>query len=397
MIHVEEAQKIILDSTKLRATKNANINDCLGNTLAEDIHASLNQPPFNRVAMDGIAINFDTTLGSLKDYKIEGVQAAGSAQLKLENDKNCIEVMTGAILPEGTNTVIPYEQVEINDGVATIITETMTLFQNIHSMGVDYKKGDLLLKKNTKITAPIKAVIASQGNAEVKVFQTPKIAIISTGSELVELGNDIKEYQIYKSNTYAIDHELRANNYTDNDMIHIPDTPEDTEKILKDCLEKYDLLVLTGGVSKGKFDYVPDTLNKLGVEKHFHKIKQKPGKPMWYGTFNEKQIFALPGNPVSCLICLNRYVLPAISKSYSNELKTEYATLTADVNFKREFSLFKAVEVEMNEKGNLLATPVQSNGSGDFYSLSFSDGYVELPADKQVFKAGETFKYFKWS
>lgn len=397
MISSQKALEIVLSTTPEREIEEKHINKCVGSILAENIYAKRNQPPFNRVAMDGIAIHYNSQESILDSYTIEGVQAAGSPQLELKDQKGCIEVMTGAMLPAGCNTVIPYERTTIENGKASINLDSIEEWQNIHKMGSDYKKDELLIKKHTKITAPVKAVIASQGSSKVSVFKTPAIAIVSTGSELVEQDSPVEDYQIYMSNNHAIDHELKAYGLNDNHLIHISDSKDETEKILKSCLEKYDIIILTGGVSKGKFDFVPDALLKLEVEKHFHKIKQKPGKPMWYGTYKNKQVYGLPGNPVSCLINLNRYVLPALNKSCGATSKSYYATLDEDVTFKKDFTLFKPVTIQSDRSGHLIATPVKSNGSGDFYSLSLSDGYLELPAESSTFDKGTTYKFFPWN
>jgi len=394
MINVKRASDIIQSSSKLSSVESIALDQAQKRILAKDILATREQPPFDRVAMDGIAIYFDTVIN--KEYPTQGIQAAGSPQLTLANKENCIEVMTGSILPVGCNCVVPYEKIDINNQIATINETALKIYQNIHPKGSDYNKGDTLIKSHTIINSPVSAIIASQGTPKVDVFKTPKLAIISTGSELVDLGESAKEYQIYMSNSYAIETELHNFGIHNCTRVHISDDPKTTHTKIEDCLNNYDILILTGGVSKGKFDYVPETLNQLGVEKLFHKIEQKPGKPMWYGTFENKQIFALPGNPVSSLVCLRRYVIPSLFKNIQSKMLTQKCILTKDIHFKKKFTLFAPVTVSGSDDAELRATPIKGNGSGDFFSLGNSSGFVELPPNKEVFKKGEIYSYYEW-
>ena len=395
MINVSEADDFILNSTPIFEEEIIDIELSMGRILFQDISSIRNQPPFHRVTMDGIAINSNNKRNV---YKIEDVQAAGSPRLNLKSQDNCIEVMTGAALPHGCDCVIPYEQVLISkeNESASIKTEDIIEMKYIHLEASDYKKGNTLLTKGTLITSPVVAILASQGKREVSVFKRPKIAVISTGSELVELNSEVLPHQIYMSNSYAITSELEKFGIQSIKRIHIVDDKDSTEKKIKELLYGNDILIITGGVSMGKFDYIPEVLSKLGVEKIFHKIKQKPGKPMWYGIKDHKQIFALPGNPVSCLVCLRRFVIPSLIKSQGYKVKEMYGELAKKVEFNKDFTLFKPVTTSYSKGGQLLLTPVESNNSGDFYSLGKSDGFVELPGEKIVFNKAESYKYYPW-
>ena len=396
MISVNEAIKKILDTTPLTPTEKVNICEINKRVLSQKIIATRDQPPFNRVAMDGIAINIKYK--NKIEFKIEGIQAAGAKQLELKNTENCIEVMTGASLPSNTNCVIRYEDTEIVDGIAKIQPNlNLYEYKNVHTQGSDYKENDELIASNTMINSTHIAIIASQGTSEVEVYKRPKIAIISTGDELVELNKKVEPHQIYLSNSYAIANLLKEFNFVDVSRHHIIDEFEKTKSQIEKIKSENDILILSGGVSMGKFGYIPKALNELGVKKHFHKIKQKPGKPMWYGTDeNSKQIFALPGNPVSCLVCLRRYVIPSLFKRLNLTSDMHKVILTEPVSLKKEMTLFKAVSVK-NLKANLSATPLISNGSGDFNSLARSTGFIELPAEKTDFPAGEALNYFSWT
>jgi molybdopterin molybdotransferase len=395
MITVEEAQKIIIDTTSRAKTQKVPISQSNQRVLAEDIYASRNQPPFDRVTMDGIAINSESMT---TEYIIQGVQAAGQPQLELINKSMCIEVMTGAVLPQNTDCVIPYENIKIERDTKTakVDIEDIISMNNIHKQSSDYKEGDLLVKTGTVITSPVCAVIASQGNSSVTVYKLPTIAIISTGSELIDLDQQVLPYQIFMSNSYAIESELKRFGINNIKKIHIPDNKKETESQIQEALNEFDIIILTGGVSKGKFDYIPDTLTELGVKRNFHKVSQKPGKPMWYGTKENKQVFALPGNPASCLVCLRRYVIPALEKQTNKKSAPTFCRLKKQITFKKNFTLFAAVKAEFNTNGNLEAEPVINNGSGDFYAVGQSTGFIELPPDQEIFSKDEIFPYYSW-
>jgi molybdopterin molybdotransferase len=394
MLSVNEAFKIILSTSIKLEIEEIKINDATNRTLAQDIISTRQQPPFDRVAMDGIAIHINKPIAD--QYKIEGIQPAGSPQLTLINLDNCIEVMTGAILPKNCNCVIPYEKINIHEGYASLANKEIKLFQNIHKKGHDYNKDTLIINKMKLITSPIQAIIASQGNSRVQVFKQPSIFIISTGSELVELDEKIEQHQIYMSNSYAIESELIAQGFSNISRIHIVDDYQVTLNKIKQCLDKAELLILTGGVSAGKFDFVPQVLKELEVNEGFHKVKQKPGKPFWYGTKDNKQIFALPGNPVSCLATLRRYVIESLKHSMGQENKPVYATLDSKVEFSRRFTLFQPVSLVSTKEGSSIAKPIKGNGSGDFYSLGESTGFLELPENESIYEQGQSYRYFAW-
>ena len=241
-----------------------------------------------------------------------GIQKAGCAPKTLSSFNNALEVMTGAILPFGANTVIPYERFSIEEGRAYLQKGyTPRQGANIHVQGSDHAKGDVLLSVGTKLTPASVALIAGLGNREALVSQLPSVAIVSTGDELISPGRACKKWQIWRSNTYGIYAELVRLGYTDSHMksFHVRDNKEDMITTLSSLLQTFRILILSGGVSMGKYDFIPTALEELGVTKIFHKVKQKPGKPLYFGIGKEGQnIFGLPGNPVSSLVCMRRYI-----------------------------------------------------------------------------------------
>lgn len=398
MIDVKTAEELVARYCINLSNESIQLENLEGRILSEPIYSVRKQPPFDRIAMDGIAIRFEKI--SNNKFIIEGVQKAGSPALELKNMDGAIEVMTGAVLPIGVDTVIPYERISIENEVAKIHDGVeVNKAQNIHFEGSDYKSGDVLLEKGLKLNSAAIAIIASQGSTKASVVKYPKLAIVSTGDELVEPGKDCEAWQIWRSNAYALKAELKSFGVSDDkiSLFHLEDSEQAVYNSIKEILDTHDGLIISGGISMGKYDFVQNVMSDLKVKEIYYKIKQKPGKPMYFGRAQGGQvIFALPGNPVSALVCMRRYVIPSLNKSLENLEKSIEVILSEDVSFKKEFTFFKAVNLSSCE-GKLMAKPLKSNGSGDFSSLAASDGFIELPADKELFKAGEVFKFFPWS
>jgi molybdopterin molybdotransferase len=394
MISTKEALDFILDSTPAGKMETICIEDALDRVLAEDIFASRSYPPFDRVTMDGIAIS---SLANAKEFKVQSITKAGEKTQKLSQTDSCIEVMTGCPLPSGCDTIIPYEEVEIKNKIAKIINPSYEYKNFIHDKASDYKKDDLLIKKNTPITSAVLGIIASQGIRKVKVYALPRISIISSGNEIKELGEQIQEHEIYRSNPYMLERELKGLAKFEINKFHTEDNLEETIKTLAKALDQSDLIIVCGGVSKGKFDYIPAALEKLEVKKIFHRVSQRPGKPLYYGTKGEKQIFGLPGNPVSALVCLRKYVISSVEKQMGLAALQINGILTKSIEFKNDLTYFVAVSASFDPNGRLLLTPIETNTSGDFNSLCHSSGIIELPKDRHIFSPGESFLYYPWN
>ncbi|RLA65596.1 MAG: molybdopterin molybdenumtransferase MoeA [Epsilonproteobacteria bacterium] len=397
MTSVEQAQNAIFAGLIQSNSQNQDLTDWPGKILCQEITAERDGPPFNRCAMDGIAINLSHIGNTV--FNLEGVQAAGEIQKTLNNPAQALEVMTGAPLPIGCDLVIPYEQISINNGNA-VLNPGLNLkpMQNVHQKASDFKKGDILLTKGRPLNTPQITVAVSQGYNKLVVKTLPKVAIISSGDELVDLDKTPLPHQIRKSNPYAIQNELKSMRIKDLDLYHLNDDFDESYLLIKGLLEKYQILVLSGGVSKGKFDLLPDVLEKLNVTKVFHRITQRPGKPFWFGKGEKGQmIFALPGNPVSALICLRRYVTPALRKMELGKMPNQrFAILKEPITFRKDLTLFKPVKISYSHDGKTWATPVELNGSGDYFSLAESDGFLELPSEKQDFLSGESYPLYLW-
>lgn len=390
ILSVSEATQLILNQRIDYGVEVVSIVASLGRTLAETLIADRDFPPFDRVTMDGIAIRFEQYEAGQKRFQVEGMQAAGKPQQTLQNNNNCLEVMTGASLPVGTDTVVRYEDISIENGFATI-NEGVTEKQNVHRKGEDQIAGKIIINEGVVLRSPEIAVAATIGKDKLRVKQLPTVAMITSGDELVNVSEVPLPHQIRHSNKYSIATLLALYNVPVTHF-HIADDFEATKHQLSTALEAFDVLVLSGGVSMGKKDYIPAALEALGVEKIFHRIAQRPGKPFWFGKKDQKIVFALPGNPVSSFLCVRRYVIPWLHQCVNQQpLDFQYAALGKEVSFIPELTYFLQVNVQQNEKAQLVAHPIIGHGSGDFASLTNANAFIELPMGKTVFRKGEIF------
>jgi molybdopterin molybdotransferase len=395
MITVEEAEKIILAELRDYGVEIMPFELTLGRVLAENIKADRDLPPFNRVTMDGVAVNYNAIENGVNSFHIKATQAAGDPPAEVHEADHCIEIMTGAALPSSVDTVIRYEDLEIRAGLASILVDHNHIKkgQNIHFQGRDKKQHDIVAESGQIISPAIISLVASVGETELRVKKLPKVVIISSGDELVEVEQTPLLYQIRRSNNYTVKAVLQQHNI-DAAMLHIPDDPEITKRLIQQCLLNYDVVLLSGGISMGKFDYIPKALEELNVQQLFHKVDQRPGKPFWFGKHdNGVVVFAFPGNPVATFMCLHRYFLTWLQATLG--LKPQpavYAILDRDFNFQPALKYFLQVRLQVNEHGQLMATPIEGNGSGDFANLADTNAFMELPLEKNHFAKGEVYR-----
>ncbi|MGH8223711.1 MAG: molybdopterin molybdotransferase MoeA [Woeseiaceae bacterium] len=381
-------------------TESVPVADACGRVLRQPVRAERDQPPFDRVTMDGIALSFAAFDRGLRRFTVQGTQHAGDPAQTLDDETACIEVMTGAVMPPGADCVVPVERIANDGGIARVEDGySAEPRQFIHPQGSDYRRGNEVLADGHTITPLEIAVIASCGLASVTVSAVPAIRVISTGNELVPAGQAIEPHQIRLSNGPAVVAQLRQQGYRDCTHDHIVDD----ERLLRDRLARHldeaAILILSGGVSMGKADFVPRALTDLSVRQVFHKVSQRPGKPFWFGTGARGQaVFALPGNPVSTLVCCRHYVLPALAAASGEKPgPVSSAVLTEAFHFPPSLTCFLPVRLAAGDDGRLLATPAPTNTSGDFTSLCGTDGYVELERDRTDFPAGTVVPFHPWA
>jgi molybdopterin molybdotransferase len=397
LISVAEAEALIARHMPSFGCERVALDDAAGRILREPIHAERDQPPFDRVMMDGIAIAANG--GSRRRFLHSGLQLAGMAQQTLGGADTCMETTTGAMLPRGCDTIVPVEQTQ-RDGEYYVLAEgyVPTVGQFVHPRGSDCHMGDVLLEPGVRLHGPEIAVLAANGISEVAVAVVPSVTIVATGDELVGVDQPLLEGQIRGSNDRALAAALRARGFEDVQLARVVDDLAATITILAGLLQTRQVLVLSGGVSVGQRDYVPKALRSLGVHQVLHRIAQRPGKPMWFGIGPQGQVvFALPGNPVSALVCAARYLLPALQSATGLVAEPPMQVcLESTVNSSAALTFFVPVHVHHDPAGRAMAAPLPPGTSGDFSALPRTHGFVELSSGLASTPAGTVAAFYRW-
>ena len=405
MLTPAEATARVLATARPLPPETVALPHAAGRILAETLTADRDFPPFNRVAMDGIAVSFTTWAGGQTAFEIQHTQYAGEPARPLLSPQQAVEVMTGAVLPTGADTVIRYEDILLENNCATIqIPPPAAAGVNIHRQAADRHAGDTLLPPGSRLGPAELAVAATVGAAEMAVMRAPRLAVVSTGDELVGLSATPLAHQIRRSNVYALQ-ALFTQAGAEVSLFHLSDNVEELRVGLTNILAAgFDAVVLSGAVSKGRADHLPGLLRELHVEEIFHEVQQRPGKPMWFGArAGGPVVFGLPGNPVSTFITACRYVRPwlravqqpegaeAASAAVAAVETSRPAVLTVDIQFKPPLTHFVPVRLTVNAAGTRLATPLRVGGSGDMMGLVGATAFLELPPEPAVFAAGSAW------
>jgi molybdopterin molybdotransferase len=397
-ITVEEAVALIAGAMPAFPAERVPLAAAAGAVLREPVCAERDQPPFDRVTMDGIAVRH-AELATHRELRVRGTQGAGEAALALGEPGDCVEVMTGGVLPQGADTVIPVERLQRRGDIAVVEPGYRAQAgQCVHRRGSDHVEGQTLLEPGTVIGSTEMASLTIGGRPDVAVTRVPRIAVISTGSELVDVGEPIAPFQIRSSNDRAIAAALGAQHFSQVSRTRLPDDPTVLRREIGRLHQQSDVLILSGGISMGAYDHVPEVLASLGVRVIFHKVTQRPGLPFWFGADSAgKPVFALPGNPVSSLVCLVRYVIPALWQAIGARPRAvPRMRLASAVDFTIDLTWFLPVQLDYGEDGSIAAIPRPTNTSGDFVALGGTDGFVELPRGQDHFPAGYAAKFFAW-
>jgi molybdopterin molybdotransferase len=372
---------------------------CLGRTLREDVYAERDNPPFDRVCMDGIAINSASFLAGRRDFLIQGTQPAGAPALALAAPSNAIEVTTGAMLAKGADTVIPLEEYAVVGDIANVrIDACGAAFRNVARRGSDSPREIPMLATGIRLGAREIAVAAAAGLDRLTIARPPRIAVISTGNELVPPGRPVADHQVRDSNGYALRAALSEHDVTEVDSEHVADDEGLIVRTVHRHLDARDMIVLTGGVSHGKLDLVRAALAASGVQEVVHQVAQRPGKPMCFGAGPRAQVvFGLPGNPVAALTCLRRYVVPAIARALgASPGLPDRIALASPAPGARRLANFVPVVLRHDDRGGVAAVPRTTHGSGDFLALAGTDGFVELPPSPTDLPTGFLADFYRW-
>jgi molybdopterin molybdotransferase len=390
MISVKQALQFIAEQAKSFIIIEVELLQSTNHILAQPVVADRDFPPFNRATMDGIAIDSAAFNRGIRSFPIEDIQPAGHPQKNLHNPANCIEIMTGAMLPTGTDAVIRYEDLTLADDKTQVNLDAVTPYQNVHLQGTDEKLGEVLVTPGVKITPAVIAIMASVGLSKVQVYQLPRVAVCSTGDELVPVTEQPKPHQIRQSNSYMLLAGLQQEGIVA-DNYHLPDEPEAMALQMSGMIEQYDVLLFSGAVSKGKYDFLPQVLQQLGMQTVFHSIAQKPGKPLLFGKVENKAlIFGFPGNPVSTWVCYQLYFRAWLYQSLGIRVPMVKAALSKAITFKPMLTHHLLVKL-IFDNGRLLAQPVDTSTSGDMVNLMQAEGFLSLTAEETSFEEGTIF------
>ena len=399
LISVENAQEIIFSNFKKLKTIKKKLIDSNGFILEKEIKALFDLPNKNNSAMDGFAARYDD-LEPNKVLKVVGrVGAEAITDYVLKKDE-ALRIMTGSGIPEGADSVVPFEKTNNNPHKgddfpdSVLINEIVKKGDNIRLSGQDYKLGETVVEGGMLIDPPIVGAIASFGINEVNVIRKPMVSVISTGNELVMPGDQLKEGQIYDSNSFAISAAIK-NSGSDFKMHRIlSDNKEDVDKLYEDCSQS-DLIVTIGGVSKGDFDLIRDAISSKGSI-DFWGINMKPGKPLAFGQVNikGKKLFhiGLPGNPVSSYVCFELFIRPVLLKMQG--IKNIYrkkvsAKINSDINNYDGRRSYTRVNIKKDKKTGYIADVYKNQGSNIFSSLVYSNGLAICPENCKVIKSGD--------
>ena len=395
MISVEEATQLLNQYLADWGTEMAPLENAPGRILRESVAADRDFPPFDRVAMDGVALRFAEWSAGLTRFDVAGQAPAGMMPPTLSEPASVVEVATGAVLPPGSDTVVPYEQLQHDGKEVIVLAEKVRKGQNVHRQGSDRQAGEILLHGGMPLGPAEMGILATIGKGFVSLSRLPRTAILNTGDELVAVEAMPQPWEIRMSNGWVLQTMLQKTGLSPA-LFQCSDSFEELSKIVKKLLSEYDLIIITGAVSAGKRDYLPKILPESGVEKVFHKIAQRPGKPLWFGQSRDgKSVFAMPGNPVSTTLCASRYLMPWLYKSLGcSTIEPERVILGEQVVFEPDLTCFMPVNLE-NHEGCLVAFPRPANGSGDLGKLPEAHGFLELPAVRSVFKEGDVFDFYR--
>lgn len=338
MISVPDAIALLRQHFPTSCSVTLPLVEAVGGTLAADIHAQQAMPPFPQSAMDGYAYCFKGWQ-QYQQLQILGEIAAGDHQTNELSPETTTRIFTGAALPPGADTVIEQEKVRVENGFLFIEKEEIHQGQHVRPPGSEIQAGTLALPHGSTLTPGAIGFLAGIGLAEVPVYALPRISIIITGKELCPPGTPLPYGKVYESNSVALTAALKQAHFPPISITFADDVPEVVTEQLREALDTSDVVLLTGGVSVGDYDFVPEAAGNNGVTTHFHKIKQRPGKPLFFGTKGDKAVFGLPGNPASVLTCFYVYVLPELLRFAKMPHKSPALQTTVANSYKKNTGL----------------------------------------------------------
>lgn len=385
MITIEKALELVEQNLPDVFPIKMKLANTLDFVLAEDVYSPISMPPFRQSAMDGYAVHFSGE----KTYNIIGEVKAGDGYNPILEKGQGVRIFTGAAVPDTADTVIIQEHVTFENKKITIHKDVEPL-QNIRPLGEQIEEGSLALKKGSKLTPATIGFLAGLGITEVLVYPKPSIAIVTTGNELITPGEPLTYGKIYESNGIMLYNALLKSGYNEVEIFKVKDDYQSTRDLLNDIISRYDIILITGGISVGDYDFVGKALRELEVREIFYKVKQKPGKPLFFGRKDSKTIFALPGNPASTLSCFYIYVIPALAKLSAHGfqmLKRTKANSLSNYVVKGDRSQFLKASLKGNEVEIL-----EGQSSAMLHTFAMANALVYITPEESPIEIGNQVK-----
>ena len=396
MISFNEAFKKVLDQAKILGYEKLPVDESLGYVLAEDIVSEYDIPHFNKSAMDGYAVRYDDLKYIPVKLKCIDIIRTGQVFKKTVNKGECVKIMTGSLMPEGTDSVVMVEHTETahkNKGLIKIFKK-VDYGENVCLKGEDIKKGRTVLKKGALIRGPEVSIISSLGMSIVRVYKKPTVAVLSTGDEIIEPGKSLVHGKIYNSNGHMFLSLFKEMGIKARYLGIVKDEEKKLKKAVMNGL-KSDILLLSGGVSMGDYDLVPGVLKKCGVKKVFHKVRMKPGKPLFFGVRNNRLVFGIPGNPVPAYLIYFIFIKPVVDKLMGKKLCLNVTKGIMKKDYRRKPGRKHFVPVLYKNDGSVY--PVENyHGSADISSLTRANGFMVMPASAGFIKKGQDVELLLW-
>jgi len=399
LITPNEALDIILECVRPLSTTRKPLDEALGYCLAEDVVADRDIPPADCSIMDGYAVRSSDLIKCPCTLRLIGEVTAGSAARRGVRHGTCVRVLTGANIPPGADAVVMVEQTQEADGLVTF-RKKVPAGSNIRRQGKEAKRRAALLKRGTPLGPVRIGLCAAVGKAELKVYTRPDVAVLCTGEELRPVAARVRAHELRNSNGPALVAALRSHGYTNVSVAVAPDDVEALARKVKQAISKHHVVVLTGGVSVGKYDFVPEAVARIGAKIRFHGVAMKPGKPSLYATLSgNRHIFGLPGNPLSAMTGFYEFVLPALRRMsgvpVSQCRPTMRLPLERRVRSAKGRVEFVLAQLLWRKKGPLVR-PLKSHSSADIVAGAKVDGVVVVPASVQELPAGSLVEFRLW-
>lgn len=390
LTNVDEAREIVLNKVKELDSEKAKIEEAVGRVLYRDIVATRDMPPFDRAAMDGYAVRAEDTFGASQTnpiyLRVIGEASIGNVSEISVGEKEAVKIMTGTPMPRGANAVVMFEHVnELGDEIEVL--KPVTPGKNVSLRGEDFKKGDTILKKGRVLKPQDIAVLASLGYREVEVYRRPKVGVISTGDELINPGESLKEGKIYDVNGYSLVVLSKMNGALAERIGIVRDNYDDIKNTIKNAVKRYDVVIVSGATSVGKRDYIPLIAKELG-EILFHGVAMRPGEPTGCAVIDGKILFMLPGYPVASIVAFENFVKPTIQKM-QGYICDDYPRVKLKLKRKIAGSLGRRDFVRVRITKDGMVEPIRVSGSGIITSLVKADGIVIVPENREGFEEGD--------